>query len=259
MRTTIKLLVILALVIVTLNFVTPVSAHPPEELELRYSDGILYVDITHISAQPELHYIQTVEVYLNNQLEIEETYTSQPTSPPINHNFTYEYDLPAYPGDTIRVTVTCSYGGNKTETLVVPGDQIPLEIEIVASSTQVESNKDLQITINIDSDDDPISEADITLESDGGGSFSDVNDKGNGEYTSTFTAPEVTSDTTLTITAKATKAGYIHDEDDIEITVTPVSSKKDDDDSTPGFEGALTVLVLACMVLIYFVNRRRNK
>lgn len=258
MRTTIKLLVILALVIVTLNFVMPVSANPPLDMNLSYSNGVLSVTIYHPVISPDTtnHYIETVEIYLDNELELEEPYTTQPA---IVDSFTYEYNISAYPGDTIRVTATCSLGGNFTETLEVPPGPTPLEVDLESSASSVQSSQTLTITVAVESADEPIEEAMIKLSDDGGGTFSDVEDKGDGTYEATYTAPEVVSDTTVTITAKASKASYIDGDEDIEITVTPGSSKKDDDDSTPGFEGALTVLVLACMVLIYFVNRRRNR
>ncbi len=258
MKNSLKLLGILALVMVTLNFVTPVSAHPPIDMNLSYSNGVLSVTIYHLVASPETtnHYIETVEIYKNNEFVLEETYTTQPA---IVDSFTYEYNITAYPGDTIEVTATCSQVGNITRILEVPPGPSPLEVAIDSSATTVQSGNELTITVAVESADEPIEEAKIKLSSDGGGSFSDVEDKGNGEYEATFTAPEIASDTTLTITAKATKASFSDGVDTIEITVTPdTSSKKDDDDSTPGFEGAVMILALAGVVLIYF-NRRRNR
>jgi hypothetical protein len=255
-----KLLVILAIFLTFLNFSGPAAAHPPLSMDLEYNGGILSVVIYHYVASPETtnHYIETVEIYLNDAFYHEETYTTQPA---MATSFTYEYNVTAYPGDTIRVTATCSVGGNITETLVIPSGQLPMDVDVQTSSSDVEAGNDVAVTVKVDSQGTGVAEADITLSSDNGGTFSDVEDKGNGEYTSTFTAPALTSDTTVTITAKASKAGHTPSEDTVEITVTapPASDDDDDDDNgLPGFE-AIGLLVGVVTVALIMAFRKRNR
>jgi desulfoferrodoxin (superoxide reductase-like protein) len=238
----------------------PASAHPPIEVNLQFSNGVLSVEIYHPSATPDTHYIESVEVYVNDDLQIEETYTSQPANS-LTEPFTYEYNVTAHAGDTIEAIATCNQFGSNNGTLIVPSGQQELDVDIDASASQVESNGELTITIKVESDSEPVEEASVTPKSDNGGSFTDVEDKGNGEYTTTFTAPEVISDTTLTITVKAERSGYTSGEDTVEITVTPAADDDDDDDDngSPGFGGSLTILVLVGVVLILVFNRHHRK
>jgi hypothetical protein len=243
-----------------LTFPTPATAHPPLSLDLAYSDNILSVTIYHYVASPDTtgHYIETVQVYVNEGLEIEETYTTQPAMVP---SFTYTYNITAYAGDTIEVVATCSLGGSANETLVVPSDIMPLEVSVETSSSEVEANRDVQVTVNVASGGTGVEGADILASSDNGGTFADFEDIGAGEYTSLFTAPDVTSDTTVTITVKVTRAGYTSGEDTVEITVKSSSGGgsggDDDDDGSPGFEtaGLLVGLVAVALIVVY---RKRN-
>jgi hypothetical protein len=260
-RGILRLLGILAIFLMFLTFPTPATAHAPTRMDLTYSAGVLNVTIYHSVASPDIlgHYIESVQVYVNDGLEIEETYTTQPA---MVAYFTYSYNVTAWPGDTIEVLATCSVGGTANETLVVPSGILPLVVSVETSSSEVEANRDVQVTVNVGSDDSGVEDADIDPSSDNGGTFSDFEDIGGGEYTATFTAPDVTAATTVTITVKVTKAGHTSAEDSVEITVKASSGGGgggDDDDGLPGFETAGLLVGLVAVALIVAFRKRRLK
>jgi hypothetical protein len=232
---------------------------------LVYSNGNLDVTIYHFVADPTLpppdgHFIESVQIFVNDGLAYEETYTTQPAAVP---SFTYSYsNITAYPGDTIEVIATCSVVGSYNESMVVPSGQLPLDVSVESASNEVDAGQDVRISVNVASGSDPVEDADLDPSSDNGGSFTDFEDEGDGVYTTTFTAPEVTEDTTVTITVNVAKAGHTPSEDTVEITVTAKSGgddgDDDDDDGLPGFEVAG---LLAGLLAVAFIvaNRKRNR
>jgi desulfoferrodoxin (superoxide reductase-like protein) len=260
-RSILRLLGILAIFFMFLTFSAPVTAHPPVDMILVYSNGNLDVTIYHTVADPATtsHYIETVQIYVNDGLAYEETYTTQPA---LVASFTYSYgNITAYPGDTIEVIATCSIQGSINESLVVPSPQLPLDVSVESASNEVDAGQDVRISVNVASGSDPVEDADLDPSSDNGGSFTDFEDEGDGVYTTTFTAPEVTEDTTVTITVNVAKAGHTPSEDTVEITVTAKSGgddgDDDDDDGLPGFEVAGLLAGLVAVVLIV-ANKKRN-
>ncbi|MDD5144244.1 hypothetical protein [Methanoregula sp.] len=95
--------------------VFPASAHAPSDIQLSYNDAAkeLTVVITHPVPDPQSHYIRNVKVKVNDAVSVDRDYTSQPAQDIV----TYTYSLPLNPGDTIRVTATCSQGPSLTKTM----------------------------------------------------------------------------------------------------------------------------------------------
>ena len=260
-RNVLRLLGILAILFMFLNFSAPVTGHPPVSRDLAYSDGVLDVTIYHSVIDPDTtgHYIETVQIYVNDGLAYEEAYTTQPA---LVASFTYSYsNITAYPDDTIEVIATCSLGGSANESLVVPSGNLPMDVSVESASSEVEATNDVQVTVNVASQGDYVEDVDILLSSDNGGSFTDIVEEGEGVYKSTFTAPDVTSDTTVTITAKASTAGHTAAEDTVEITVTAKSGgdggDDDDDDGLPGFETASLLTGLIFVVILITFKKRK--
>jgi len=98
---------------------------------------------------------------------------------------------------------------------------LTLTVSVTASPTTVYSAGTSTITILVTSDDTPITGATVSLTSDAGGSFSSVTDQGDGSYTATFTAPTVSTSTTVKITAEASKEDYVTGQGETWITVEP--------------------------------------
>lgn len=97
-----------------------VNAHSPSSMILTYdkADEILTVDISHQVANPSSHHVNNIEISVNGVSEIEESYSSQPSS-----SFTYTYgDVGAEEGDEIEVTAICNQGGSITDQITVGSD-----------------------------------------------------------------------------------------------------------------------------------------
>ena len=89
-----------------------IRATTPSSVDLAYDIGTqtLSVTISHPVADPNTHYIKTVEIKKNSQSLIVYNYTSQPTT----SSFTYTYSVEALAGDVIEATATCSIIGSKS-------------------------------------------------------------------------------------------------------------------------------------------------
>jgi hypothetical protein len=98
-------------------------ANPPESVDLLYDldEQILYVTITHVTLDPNSHYIYKIDIEKNSVLYLSETYTSQPTP----DTYTLNYSVEAEVGDELTVTGFCSLFGSLSNTIVVTGDNIP--------------------------------------------------------------------------------------------------------------------------------------
>ena len=94
-----------------------VSAHPPKKVTLVYDAAakVLKVTILHSSFSLSWHYIKTITVTKNKKNLASYSYTSQP-----GDEFTYTYDIPALPGDTLVITAYCSMYGDRIESLTIP-------------------------------------------------------------------------------------------------------------------------------------------
>lgn len=126
----VKYLVICMLLVSTIGFTIPVLAHPPLDMELNYSldKSEITVTITHETPAPSVHYVNKVDIELNDVIIISEDYTSQPT----NDVFTYVYTVDADVGDLITVTAYCNIQGSITRSITVndPTQDDPPIVEI---------------------------------------------------------------------------------------------------------------------------------
>jgi hypothetical protein len=69
-------------------------------------------------SNPNTHYVNNIEVMLNGETEVDQSYSSQPDS-----SFTYTFeDMYADGGDEIEITATCNQGGSITDQLTVGSD-----------------------------------------------------------------------------------------------------------------------------------------
>lgn len=110
----------------TLGFllIPSVSSHAPSVDSYYDSDtGVLLVIITHLVDDNTTHYINRVEIYINNSLEESHSYPSQPTE----SVFFYDYSIVANNGTTIKVIAYCNEGGNNQAELTVGENDEPDE------------------------------------------------------------------------------------------------------------------------------------
>lgn len=94
-------------------------AHPPENIDLYYglSTQELNATITHITVDPNNHYVNKVEVYKNNVRIIQENYTSQPSN-----TFTLFFTFSASIADSIMVEASDNLGYKTQKEIIVTDD-----------------------------------------------------------------------------------------------------------------------------------------
>jgi len=99
-----------------------------------------------------------------------------------------------------------------------------LSVQVTASSTTIEPEATSSMIVHVTDDTSPVEGANVTVSSNLG-SFSATTGStdSNGNFTLVFTAPEATTQVNVTITATATKSGYVSGEKQTIITVNPAS------------------------------------
>jgi len=123
-------LVVTLLCLVFLPQIVP--AHSPSGMELDYDHEAqqLSVTITHIVGDPNSHYIENVKIWQNDNLIIDQDYTSQPTS----STFTYTYDISTIDGDVLKVNAECNRAGNiESQIVVEEPDQPDIDLSVIPS------------------------------------------------------------------------------------------------------------------------------
>jgi len=146
--------------IVLMLVITPILgmqavAHPPDKVDLVYDldEQILYVTITHVTIDPNSHYIYKVDIEKNSVLYLTEQYTSQPTL----DTFTYNYSVEAEIGDELTVTAFCSLFGSLSNSIVVTGENNPPLPPDIDGPEKGEPDIEYTYVLNaIDPDDDDV-------------------------------------------------------------------------------------------------------
>jgi len=113
-----KLLFFLALNIVYLLTATAVYAHPPVKIDLTFDPATktLTAVITHPVSNPDVHYIEKVEIKKNNQVTAKQEFTKQDN----NQTQTASIQVPdAKKGDVLTLQAFCSISGSLKKKLEV--------------------------------------------------------------------------------------------------------------------------------------------
>src|SRR5208283_2261367 len=123
--------------------------------------------------------------------------------------------------------------GSTTITAVAPGyaigqgtattyliDFSPLSITLTSPQSMISANT-TTITAYVNVNGSPLTGATVAFSSNDGGLFSATTEEGNGYYQTNFTAASFSQTTTATITAIASKTGYITSQNTAQISVTP--------------------------------------
>jgi len=118
-----------------------------------------------------------------------------------------------------------------------------LVVEVAAESVTLTSEAVSQVTVHVTHEGIPISNVTVNILSEGGGSFYSTTGvtNSNGNVTFVFTAPQVNTPLDLTITANATKIGYVSGENQIVRTVTP--------EPTPETVGGLPLTIIFIILI----------
>jgi hypothetical protein len=156
---------------------------------------------------------------------------------------------------TASLTVSDDLGfENNNRALVSIKVQPTLLVSIALDSETVESGEEFTITIRLTDESDYVPDVNITLFSDKGGIFSPNtgNTNSTGHFVSTFTAPTVTEDTLITITAKATKTEHWDGQAQIEAHVFP-------EDVPSGIEIIWLLAAIAVTILLIVAVLKTKK
>jgi hypothetical protein len=144
------------------------------------------------------------------------------------------------PGSTSITAQASDYTSGQAQITTYFIDLSSLIVTVTADPAAVMSGKQSEITAHVMYDSvNPASGAAVKFVSDNGGSFSAVKDKGDGYYTALFTAPNLAKTTNCTITATASKSGYVTSQGNMQLTVQTTASTGtlqicvEDDESDP--------------------------
>ena len=96
-----------------------------------------------------------------------------------------------------------------------------LKTTVTSEKEQILNGNKTEVTAYITVGGTPITGATVKFTSNKGGTFSTPKAKGEGYYTSTFTAPSFANRTNCTITASSSKTGYLSSQGTTQITVGP--------------------------------------
>lgn len=109
------------ILVVSSFLVVNTAAHNPEEMDLNYEKDTptLELRITHNVANPNNHYIEQIDIEINDMMYDSYQYNSQPSTSTITYTFTIE----AESNDEIMVTAYCSIAGSIQESLTVESEE----------------------------------------------------------------------------------------------------------------------------------------
>jgi hypothetical protein len=117
---------------------------------------------------------------------------------------------------------TSGYEPGQTVMTTKSIDEFSLAVTVTANPETVNSAQQTTLRAHVTFKDTPVLKAKLTFNSNLNGSkFSDVTEEGNGYYTAVFTAPNARNNTICTITANATKTGYISEITQLKMTINP--------------------------------------
>ena len=129
------------------------------------------------------------------------------------------------PGSTTITAQASDYITGEARITTYLIDFSTLKVTVTANPENVANGKQTEITAYITSDGvTPITGATVKFTSNNGGTFSTTKEQGEGYYKTTFTAPSFSKTTTCTVTASASKTGYLSSQGTVQIIVGSTSS-----------------------------------
>ena len=137
------------------------------------------------------------------------------------------------PGSTAITAQASSYTTGQATITTYLIDLSPMQVTVTANPETVNNAGKSQITAYITADGAPVTGATTQFTSNNGGSFTAVTEQGNGYYKTNFTAPSFTKTTVCTVTASASKTGYINSLSTADVTVEPPPAPTPTPTSTP--------------------------
>ena len=169
----------------------------------------------------------------------------------------------------VRITATGSKSGftdgsDSKYLEVLPPGTPTLSVEIVPSSTITKSLAASNVTVNVFYGLIVITGAVVTLSSDGGNFSTETGyTDSNGAFKCAFTAPQTTTEINATITATATKSGYLDGVGQTKVAVNPEGSGGSDVGDSLGLP-LVTILsivggIAAVIIVVVLILKRRKR
>ncbi len=100
-------------------------------------------------------------------------------------------------------------------------DFLPIQVSATASQSTINNGQKTDVIVYITADGTAVTGATVQFTSDNGGTFTSTTDHRKRILQTNFTAPSFTKATTCTITASATKTGYVTSQATTQVTVQP--------------------------------------
>jgi hypothetical protein len=142
---------------------------------------------------------------------------------PFGQTYTFANFTSRVTSGSAEITATTpGYASAKAKMTTVLIEEFTLHVTATANPETLTSGEKSTIRIYVSADNvSPAPGSTVKLSSDKGGTFTAVTDEKNGYYMAVFTAPNVNTKTTCTITVNATKTGCLPGVATLKITVNP--------------------------------------
>lgn len=159
------------------------------------------------------------------------SFTPQTGSTDADGYFTFTFKAPQTQTQlnaTTTATATKSGYWDGTGQASVSVNPRILVVQVSIDPVTLESEATSSVVIQVTSDGKPVEGATVSLSSDVGGTFSNITGTAdaNGTLRIVFTAPTAAAQVNVTITASATKTGYVDGQDETLVTVNPLPTSE---------------------------------
>ncbi len=149
-------------------------------------------------------------------------------------------------------------------TIFVSTEGLPallVDVTLDPSTTTSEGEVSIHVYVHATGPTEPINGAYVQLTSDNGGNFSSSNNftDSNGDFSSTFKAPNVSQQTTVRITATALKGGYVDGLGFVDLTVLPAGSWATEIPWVPIALIAFAGISVVTGLVVFFRRKSRHK
>jgi len=204
-------------------------------------------------------YVKVVATFYNPQGKIVGAtygYTKPPTIMP-SHTELFELEL----GEKADNFSIYGLAAESMEYAAVSPAATTVTVSLTLNTKTVNSGANVSLQVHVGNGTLPVKDAAVQLESDKGGVFNPQSGytNSNGNFTATFTAPTVTQQTLITITANATKTGFIVGQSQKQITVNPISPPDLTRWTNFAAAGALAIAIIGGGIIITRRKRHRPK
>jgi len=165
----------------------------------------------------------------------------------LGFNFTAPQTLAQINVSVTAIAIKSGYFESQGQTNITVNPRV-LVVQITASPVTIESEATSVITVHVTEDASPVEGANVTVSSNlGNFSATTGNTDSEGNFTLVFTAPTTTTQVNATITASATKSGYLSGEQQTEIIVNPTSGAE------AGLPWTTILLILIPIIVVIIV------